>query len=108
MFRGLLCCCCPLPLTATMTMTTSRPSNNNDDSDDDNDDEEAQAVERRLHGGRRQGTSCAEQARRGTASDGQGGFKLSQRICLSDFYSRSTGPPLEKVFHQEKQLTPSK
>ena len=66
-----------LPLTATMTMTMSRPSNNNDDSDD----EEAQAVQRRLHGGRRQGVPCAEQTRQGTASDGQGGLiKLSPNM----------------------------
>ena len=81
MFRGLLCCRCPLPLTATMTMPMSRPSNNDDDSDDDNDDEEAQAVQRGLHGGRRQGASCAEQTRPGTASDGQGGLiKLSPNM----------------------------
>ena len=68
----------------TTTMKKLRPSNNNDDSDDDNDDEddndnddnddeEAQAVQRGLHGGRRQGVPCAEQTRQGTASDGQGG-----------------------------------
>ena len=85
-------------------MPMSRPSNNNDDSDDDNDDEddndnddndsdddnddeEAQAVQRGLHGGRRQGAPCAEQTRQGTASDGQGGLiKLSPNMWLSDYF----------------------
>ena len=97
-------------ITMLLMMTNkSRPCKNDDDDNDDIvDEKEAQAVQRRLHGGGRQGTSCAEQARRGTASDGQGGFKLSQRICLSDFYSRSTGPPRVKVFLQGKPLTRSK
>ena len=74
-----------------MTMPMSRPSNNDDDNDDeddnDNEDEEAQAVQRGLHGGRCQGASCAEQTRRGTASDGQGGLiKLSPNMSLSESF----------------------